>query len=1157
MNNEDQITLPVIFKQIFGNGKSSAITSKKNEIILKYVNVHLLEMEDVLFNLNSCVLMPENPEGKGSSDGSFESDDESLDITGVKALSVVFKQFEFDPDVRMIVTGHTDTSGEVKFNFDLSDERAKNVLYLLIGKREEWAELSYNRHKIEDYQQIMKYFERKFNCGCDPGKIDGKYGDDTRKAMKNFFIQLNPIDANKNYNKVESDSKHRWHKEIWEYVYDLYSKEMAEMLEISLSDLEARRTSDIKFIDDKKQFVGCGESFPIDSKDKDNYRSQRNRRVELLFFDKDEIPTMDCPAIKTRTHTAEECPLWRKFYFNTLYIDPADLKSIVYHLQFVYYDRIKRKQLPIPEGLSFKVYENGHKEIPCETIYKDDRYFIKVKFKKIKDPARTQFYFEFENENKWIYTKDDKTAPEIVNKTDEEIKKLSFIERQNYYDLPKRWSSRNYWTRYNGDFNKGDRFEKVFYDTNFADSLKLKPFGNETTKKDKPLVFSFDDIVLVGENGEQNITDRNAFSEAANPKGQPKKLSKESRVRILHVDLNDNKLKIFESNPSGTVTERHESSLIRFQKDKAGKHSNLILAENINTRVIVFCGEFYDVTNKRAVQSGSFDFSKNNILGCRTAVLNDSDCHFFEVFRYDNAEKTVHCAGIGDFELHYFHGGGFSKDKIYSYQLIYWSSFINKDTNPTIGGVGDFKPATQAEVDDFKSTGMINSMNHWNVKEYEYQDNADKHNIIIRPFFFFEAFEQFNYTPSAAFDFTANGYAILFGKAEFKQAIKDSLGGIPKSISFIVEEKKGSWFLSYRDATNIFSLGSFRIKTKEDDVNRFDGFPFSEFSDPGQYGCLVMAHELGHATGQNDDYTESVAAALTRASVPTLGQFGRTEDGKRIKGDDSNFPSRVEGNEAYEIEHDKLTMMIKNGPIRMRLVWRFTHWINANGKSGKPLNKFLNETDFKIYYPRAKYSYFRKNEDKVDPWKYRNGATILAAADRPWNVYLFKVTDETRKHGNKEFKAILTIRLLLAIAYRNNGASNWTDAEKTSWANRINNVLQKSQNFTKFYLKGGGGDFDPTIIRFIPGFNFYNIGSSPSNAGYNYRIEVTKNSNDPISQTGNIIKCGDSISSKMLLNYFFAKPLNTAEIKKEDLKFISDWFSTAAIANGKFSIHTL
>lgn len=1158
MSNGEPNPIQVIYRDVFGTGKSSALTSKNNEVILKLVKMHILEMEDVLFHLNSAVMMPENPQGESSNQGGG-AEEEQIKVSGIKALALVFKQFEFDPEVKMVVSGHTDTSGTAEFNFKLSKERALNILYLIYKEEEEdsrkkWAEVCYNRQKVEDYQQILTYFEKKLSCGCDPQGIDDTWGDDTKKATENFLIKmgLGNVKVKTAIYEIESDQKKRWPVSIWELVYDLYSKELCEVLEISDAELESRRKTSVKFVDDEKKIVACGESFPIDQKEKSNYRSQKNRRVELLFFDKDESPDLTCPADIKNTHKEEDCPLWRKFYFVPLYIDPDDLKAVAYHLQFVYYDKIKQKQLPVPAGLSIKAYEDGHNEIPSETVFKEGVYFVKVKFKnKIKDPARTQFYFELETTNKWVFTKDDKTDPEIVTKTPDEIKKLNFIERHNYYDLPVNWSSRNYWTHYGGDIKKAKKYEEV------VKELKLKPLGDEILKREKPLIFSLDDIVIVEANGNQNITDRNGFADATHPKGQPKPLSDKSRVRILHVDLKDNKLKILEPDSSGTVTDKYKSSLIRFQKDDAGKYFNLISIVDYSPRVVVFCGEFYDVTSKRTIHTSTFDYSKNNILGARSAVINDTDCHYSEIIRHNSNVKTVQSAGIGDFEVHYFHGGGLSKDNLYSYQLIYWSSFITKDTNPTVGGVGDFRPATPDEVDEFKSIGMINAMNHWNIKEYQYEDNDKKSKNIVRPFFFFEAFEEFNYVPAAAFNFKASNYGALFTKPGFIQALKDSRGGIPKSVSFICEEKKGSWFLSWRGGANIFSLGSFRIKTRKDDVNRFDGFPFSEFGDPGQYGCLVLAHELGHATGQNDDYTEDVSSTLTNADVPTLGQFGRTENGSRISADDSNFPDRVEGSEAYEIYHDRLTLMVKNGPVRMRFFWRFTHWLNSNGLAGKPLNKFLAGTQFKIYYPRAKYSYFRKTVDKVDPWKYCISDVINAGAGRPWNVYLFKILDETRKNGTKEFKAILTVRLFLAIAYRNNGANHWGDADKATWANGINNLFLTDAVFRKFYLKGGGGDFDPTIIRFIPGFNFYNIGSSPSNAGFNYQIEVKKNSSDAITQSGNVIKCGDGTDKKHLLNYFFAKPLNSVGIKKEDLKFINDWFCTSTVGNGTFTIDTL
>jgi outer membrane protein OmpA-like peptidoglycan-associated protein len=503
MSNGDPITVQVIFRDIFGTGKSSALTSKNNEVILKLVKMHILEMEDVLFHLNSAVMMPENPQGESSTQGGGAGE-EQIKVSGIKALALVFKQFEFDPEVKMVVSGHTDTSGTAEFNFKLSKERALNILYLLYKEEEEdsrkkWAEVCYNRQKVEDYQQILTYFEKKLSCGCDPQGIDDTWGDDTKKATENFLIKmgLGNVKVKAAIYEIESDQKKRWPVSIWELVYDLYSKELYEVLEITDAELESRRKTSVKFVDDDKKIVACGESFPIDAKEKSNYRSQKNRRVELLFFDKDEAPDLTCPAQIKKVHKEEDCPLWRKFYFVPLYIDPDDLKAIAFHLQFVYYDKIKKKQLPVPAGLTIKAYEDGHKEILSETVFKDGVYFVKVKFKeKIKDPARKEFYFEYETTDRWVFTKDDKTDPEIVTKTADEIKLLSFKDRQCYYDLPQKWSSKKYWTHYSGDFKKADRFEKVFFDTTFADSLKLKPFGDEITKKDKPLVFSLDDFVL-------------------------------------------------------------------------------------------------------------------------------------------------------------------------------------------------------------------------------------------------------------------------------------------------------------------------------------------------------------------------------------------------------------------------------------------------------------------------------------------------------------------------------------------------------------------------------------------------------------------------------------------------------------------------------------
>ncbi|MCC6255172.1 MAG: hypothetical protein IT276_09665, partial [Ignavibacteriaceae bacterium] len=110
MSNGEPNPIQVIYRDVFGTGKSSALTSKNNEVILKLVKMHILEMEDVLFHLNSAVMMPENPQGESSNQGGG-AEEEQIKVSGIKALALVFKQFEFDPEVKMVVSGHTDTSG--------------------------------------------------------------------------------------------------------------------------------------------------------------------------------------------------------------------------------------------------------------------------------------------------------------------------------------------------------------------------------------------------------------------------------------------------------------------------------------------------------------------------------------------------------------------------------------------------------------------------------------------------------------------------------------------------------------------------------------------------------------------------------------------------------------------------------------------------------------------------------------------------------------------------------------------------------------------------------------------------------------------------------------------------------------------------------------
>jgi hypothetical protein len=101
-------------------------------------------------------------------------------------------------------------------------------------------------------------------------------------------------------------------EETWGAFYDMYMERLAQLLRITDVDKIQEFRDGITWYDDKKA-VGCGENWPIDNPaagDKvgptrqfggvDEYRSQANRRVELLFFDPGEGPPLDCHPSKTK-----------------------------------------------------------------------------------------------------------------------------------------------------------------------------------------------------------------------------------------------------------------------------------------------------------------------------------------------------------------------------------------------------------------------------------------------------------------------------------------------------------------------------------------------------------------------------------------------------------------------------------------------------------------------------------------------------------------------------------------------------------------------------------------------------------------------------------------------------------------------------------------
>jgi len=1117
----DQTAVGVIYKHFSGNKKSSALTDRTNEFILKKVNIHIIEMEDVLFHLNSAVMMPQKPSGKSSSDGTDLGDKEYEEVSGVKALALVFRQFEFNPNIRMLISGHTDTSGTAKFNFVLSGERANNILYLLNGEKEKWCEVCANRHKVEDYQQIMKYFNARLKKNCNPGKIDNKCGFRTNLATKNFFKEITPASVNALLKIIKDDSEKRWPNEAWKPVYDLYSEELQDALEITSGQLKGSRKKLRESTDDLLKSVACGASFPIEEKEKKNYRSQRNRRVEILIFDKDEVPELKCPVDTDKVHEEKDCPLWRKFYFIPFYIEPKDLHSVVYHIKFIYYDRIRKTQLSVPDGLKIKAYEDNQKLIPTETIFKNGIYYVKVVFvNKIIDPVRTEFYFEFETKDSWIFTKNDKTNPEIKIETSANINKLDFNHRQKYYDLPTKWSSRNYWTRYDGDVNKGKRFEDVFKNVK-----KFKPFGDEITAPDKPIIFSLDDIVLIDKDGRQNINDlMNTM-----PKDKKKNYNPLNLLNPGLCDLSDKS--------RYSLLYIKDEDLVVYNPDTDDPYfTNYEFTENLITdtptdgqiRLIIFANDFYSVSDKRTAINDKFK-AKNHILGCRAANINDPDilCIMKLLGQGASAPYRYFAKDTGHFDLVYLHNGceisSVDDLKMRSFLLIYWSGFIKKKS-------GDLH-VLNADINNFKKHGMTNAKERWESKGYTIEpkslDDQEKGKVQIKPVFHFEV-------------------------------KKSDLGGKPKC-TVDVKSRGGGWMGFYSSGINKRDYQQ-RDKHGRGTVTDYDEKGYMNFS---------WAHELGHATGKDDEYAY--------------------HKGQKYDAKENYFYQYYPG---MPYHFDLNSMMVKNEAPRMKQLWFFINRINDASKNDNELKKVLNETQYKIVYRFTKsgrertFNYFLEKtlskdyRDIHSPFKlgettFEAGRTarrevpaVPARGSKPAipripprpavqgkgiaSLFLYKMGEDELswniKINNRQmffaFDGILVVFLKIAFKFSDfrkiDGAwQKWTDhgaPDKQTWIDSVKDKINTLNG--RFYMQNDGtnADFKRTYIFFFPICLDLNKVAADAkikkptspNADFSkahYTIDVIYNNKADVPQpvNDNELMVGNSVSRHWVARYIFGQ----------------------------------
>ncbi|MCA9609729.1 MAG: hypothetical protein KC619_29225, partial [Myxococcales bacterium] len=308
-------------------------TGELHTFELKELFGYVLEVDSVHFHYNSAVLLPNNEAPPGESpppsvgdeeaeeaagDGEDEGPSEQdLAAPGLAILRAVYVHAGDNPSQKILITGHTDTSGGAASNVTLAHKRAMSFKHALLGEKDEWVAIADGQHRVEDYQQILEWISKVWAADCDPDGVDNVHGPKTTRAVENFQTLYNEeFEADIGVDGVVGP-------ETWGAIFDVYMEILADILDVDVDQLPAERAK-LKFLDDSKAGVGCGEHFPVDLPGVDGRRSALNRRCQVLFFDPGEEPLLDCHPAADQCNP-DQCEIYEKRFHFFWPIDPEPI----------------------------------------------------------------------------------------------------------------------------------------------------------------------------------------------------------------------------------------------------------------------------------------------------------------------------------------------------------------------------------------------------------------------------------------------------------------------------------------------------------------------------------------------------------------------------------------------------------------------------------------------------------------------------------------------------------------------------------------------------------------------------------------------------------------------------------------------------------------
>lgn len=251
----------------------------------------VIELHDALFRTNSCVVLPE---GEAPSEGEHRS------VQTVSLFAQTLRLADERVGLELLIAGHTDTTGQPAYNQALSEQRAEVALALLCGDREGFVSNVAQRHVVSDYKQMLSWCTAAFGdrpigeggFDCAPDTIDENAATG-QVAVRRFQEQYNrnkrALGASAQADLVVDGSVG---PKTWGALFDVYEVALREELG-ETADGVARLRQRLVFVRDEHRALGFGEHHPIDQAHRDAYRSQANRRVEILLFEQGEEPDVE------------------------------------------------------------------------------------------------------------------------------------------------------------------------------------------------------------------------------------------------------------------------------------------------------------------------------------------------------------------------------------------------------------------------------------------------------------------------------------------------------------------------------------------------------------------------------------------------------------------------------------------------------------------------------------------------------------------------------------------------------------------------------------------------------------------------------------------------------------------------------------------------